>query len=110
MATRAFSRFQTAFGGKKSDSIATGTDAGNTSPAPETIQDEEKKDTKVDGIATVNDDGSESDPDHPSHNAQHGVQKVEAVTLAWSKKALIFVFVKYVAMRLCAIFSPSRAC
>ncbi|KAK6715608.1 hypothetical protein SNK04_006558 [Fusarium graminearum] len=37
------------------------------------------------------DDGSNSDA--VTENAQHGVQAVEATTLAWSKKALAGVFV-----------------
>lgn len=32
----------------------------------------------------------------PDPNAQNGVQDVEAVTMAWSKKTLIAVFIKYV--------------
>lgn len=32
----------------------------------------------------------------PDENAQKGVQDVEAVTLSWSKSALIAVFIKYV--------------
>lgn len=40
------------------------------------------------------DDGSNSDA--VTENAQHGVQAVEATTLAWSKKALAGVFVLYV--------------
>lgn len=32
----------------------------------------------------------------PDGSAQHGVQDVEAVTMAWSKKTLIIVFIKYV--------------
>jgi hypothetical protein len=40
------------------------------------------------------DDGSTSDA--VTENAQHGVQTVEATTLAWSKKALAGVFVLYV--------------
>ena len=36
------------------------------------------------------------DEKHPHHNLQHGVAKVEAVTIAWSKWSLIAVFLKYV--------------
>lgn len=32
----------------------------------------------------------------PDGNAQHGVQDVEAVTMAWSRGTLIAVFIKYV--------------
>jgi hypothetical protein len=32
----------------------------------------------------------------PDGNAQNGVQDVEAVTMVWSKKTLIAVFIKYV--------------
>ncbi|KAK0642858.1 major facilitator superfamily domain-containing protein [Cercophora newfieldiana] len=82
------SLFQTAFGQKKTG------DATNTSPPPETIQDEEKKGLPVDGVAAVNGDaGSESDPDAPTANAQRGIKEVEAVALAWSRTTLILVFV-----------------
>lgn len=43
------------------------------------------------------DDGSSSDA--VTENAQHGVQTVEATTLAWSKKALVGVFILYVLGR-----------
>ena len=36
------------------------------------------------------------DEKHPHDNLQHGVAKVEAVTIAWSKWSLIAVFLKYV--------------
>lgn len=44
--------------------------------------------------AVFPDDGSNSDA--VDENAQHGVQTVEATTLAWSKKALVGVFILYV--------------
>jgi hypothetical protein len=47
------------------------------------------------------DDGSNSDA--VTENAQHGVQTVEATTLAWSKKALVGVFILYVLRYLVAI-------
>jgi hypothetical protein len=86
MASRALSRFQALIGGKK-------TEDDDISPSPDVIQDEEKKQHAVDGVADAN-SGSESDPEHPSTHAQRGVQEVEAVALAWTKGALIFVFVK----------------
>jgi hypothetical protein len=41
----------------------------------------------------------------PDGGAQQGVQDVEAVTMAWSKKTLIAVFIKYVRLD----FDVSRA-
>lgn len=38
----------------------------------------------------------ETQPDAPTEEAQRGVQNVEAVTLTWSKKSLIAVFIKCV--------------
>lgn len=43
-------------------------------------------------ISMVNDDKE----DIPTPDAQRGVQQVEAVTLVWTKKSLIFIFIKYV--------------
>lgn len=37
----------------------------------------------------------------PDGSAQHGVQDVEAVTMTWSKKTLIAVFIKYVHFNVC---------
>ena len=53
---------------------------------------------------------SSSEPQNmmPDLYAQHGVQDVEAVTITWSKRTLIAVFVKYVmapgtpCMHMCA--------
>lgn len=39
----------------------------------------------------------------PDGSAQHGVQDVEAVTMAWSKKTLIIVFIKYVCSVFCRV-------
>ena len=39
---------------------------------------------------------AQGDPDHPTEDAQAGVQEVEAVTLSWTKASLIAVFLKYV--------------
>lgn len=36
------------------------------------------------------------DPELPTEDAQRGVQQVEAVTLTWSKKSLVAVFILYV--------------
>ncbi|KAK0613175.1 putative MFS siderophore iron transporter [Immersiella caudata] len=87
MATKAFSRLQAAFGKNAEASVDE-----KTAPGAEKIQDEEKKST-VDGVATVNSDGSESDPDHVSADAQDGVKDVEGAALAWSKTTLILIFV-----------------
>lgn len=51
----------------------------------------------------------------PGEDLQRGVQDVEAVTLTWSKKALIAVFVKYVfslfeAYRATLVVSCASAC
>lgn len=53
---------------------------------------DEKKDPSTEA-AIVN--GSDEAPaDVPGEDLQRGVQQVEAVTLSWSRRALIFVFVK----------------
>jgi hypothetical protein len=88
MATKAFSRLQAAFG-KKAEAAAD----EKTAPGAEKMPDEEKKAT-VDGVATVNSDGSESDHDHVSGDAQSGVKDVEGAALAWSKTTLILIFIK----------------
>lgn len=87
MATKALSRFQAAFGKK-----AEAADDETTAPGAEKIQDEEKK-SPVDGVAAVNGDSSESEPEHVSADAQDGVKAVEATALAWSRTTLILVFV-----------------
>lgn len=88
MASKVLLRFQTAFGPNKSEP----TDGAGTPPI-DTIQDQEKKHATVDGVADVNGSG-DLEPERPSQDIQRGVQNVEAVTLAWSRKALIAVFVK----------------
>jgi hypothetical protein len=52
-----------------------------------TPADEKPKASVVDGL-------DDSQPDHPGEDLQRGVQRVEAVTLAWSKASLIAVFFK----------------
>lgn len=41
-------------------------------------------------------DSKGHDEDKPSEDAQNGVQKIEAVTLAWSKRSLAGVLILYV--------------
>lgn len=41
-------------------------------------------------------DSEAQDDEKPSEDAQNGVKKIEAVTLAWSKKSLAGVLVLYV--------------
>jgi hypothetical protein len=56
---------------------------------------EENKTMHVTGDATaVSNDNKETDLEVPSEEVQRGVQDVEAVTLSWSKGALIAVFLK----------------
>jgi len=62
-----------------------------TGTSIEPAGDEEKKDPST--AAVLNGTGG-SDPEHPDADLQRGVEQVEAVTLSWSKKSLIFVFAK----------------
>jgi len=51
-----------------------------------------------DGSREAQEGGQESQDElHPDEKLQSGVKKVEAVTLTWSKKSLIAVFIKSVA-------------
>lgn len=64
--------------------------------------------SSVDGSATekhpasgierpVSDDiESSQDPDKPAEDAQQGVKRAEAITLVWTKGALIILFISYV--------------
>jgi hypothetical protein len=61
-------------------------EAGNTAAEITPVQDTGV--TRDDPEA----DEKKSDLDLPDENAQRGVQDVEAVALAWSKKSLITVF------------------
>lgn len=62
------------------------------------------RDTPTSGKVTGNDFPDETFPDKeanealPDHNAQGGIQKMEAVTLVWTKTSLIFLLTKYVAV------------
>lgn len=60
-------------------------------PATATATDEATDD------ATASNSNDDSHPEElPDQNVQYGVQDVEAVTLTWSRRSLIFVFAKYV--------------
>lgn len=48
-----------------------------------------------DGVTAIN-DHDKPQLDLPSEDAQRGVQGVQAVTLTWSKKSLVTVFILYV--------------
>lgn len=62
-----------------------------TSALPDSTE-ENKKEHATDDAAVVN-GSDESQPERVSEDVQRGVAAVEAVTLAWSKNALIAVFV-----------------
>ncbi len=55
--------------------------------------DDEKKDPAT-TVTNGTEDPVADSPDRPTEDAQRGVQRAEAVTLAWSKPYLIAVFVK----------------
>lgn len=65
-----------------------------TSAAVNTVEVNEKN-PAIDYTTAGNNNG-EPQPELPSEELQRGVQNVEAVTLAWSKKTLVAVFLKYV--------------
>lgn len=78
----------------------TTTDDASPSVAMNTVEEdkitqEDKKDLATDGTTESNSNG-EPKVELPSEDLQRGVQKVEAVALAWTKKSLIAVFLKYV--------------
>jgi hypothetical protein len=45
--------------------------------------------------AAVAEGGEPQANDRPDEDAQRGVRMVEAVTLTWSKRSLIAIFIKY---------------
>ncbi|KAK6369569.1 uncharacterized protein PV06_09734 [Exophiala oligosperma] len=69
-------------------------DAANTVAMSSVTDNEKNPATANDDISpnTVNSDGGQP-PDKPVEEAQRGVQNVEAVTLTWSKKSLIALFI-----------------
>jgi len=73
-------------------------DAGNT--VVETSIEGGRKSVATVSAAESHDNG-ESPAEAPSQDLQRGVQDVEGVTLAWSKTALILVFLKYVLAITC---------
>lgn len=75
----------------------------NESQAPKTVSESEVEAARI----TVNPDKNEAGvyPEHdsasgkpendvPSEHVQVGVQKIEAVTMVWTKKSLVFLLVK----------------
>lgn len=53
-------------------------------------------DSKHEGAAgDVPQSQDEAQPEMPSEETQRGVHNVEALTLTWSKRSLIAVFIKY---------------
>lgn len=86
---------------------------GTTTPPIELSTTEYgKRDSAVaEGVAGSNSsDGAapqaESAEEVPGEELQHGVKDVEAVTLTWSKWALIAVFCKYVVVHFIAALPP----
>lgn len=45
----------------------------------------------------------------PNRDTQLGVQKIEAVTLAWSKKWLAALLIKYESFRRCVVVVPTQS-
>lgn len=70
------------------------TDDDVTSVNRSTVVDNKQENTAGDVPADHVPD--EAQPDAPTEGAQRGVHNVEAVTLTWSKKSLIAVFIKCV--------------
>lgn len=68
--------------------------ANNKDSAAETSPAEESKTAPVTNSAFVTADNDKPEAEMPSTDAQSGVQQIEALTLSWSKGALIAVFVK----------------
>jgi len=66
------------------DKSTTTKDSSSAEKAPETSTE-----------AAVAEDSNAATSDLPNEEAQRGVRMVEAVTLTWSKRALIAIFIKY---------------
>ena len=73
----------------------TPTDNTVTSVAVDTLEVNEKHPASTD-YTSAGDSNGAPQSELPSEELQRGVQNVEAVTLTWSKKTLIAVFLKYV--------------
>lgn len=76
--------------GKKDTTLATATDDAGTDDA---------------GTSKTKDE-SDQPPELPEENLQYGVRDVEAVTLSWSKRSLITVFIKCVGIPRCRLTRP----
>lgn len=73
----------------------TATDDDAVTPVAVSMVEDNEKGPVTDDTAASN-GSDEPQAELPSEDAQRGVKEVEAVTLTWSKKTLIAVFLKYV--------------
>lgn len=75
---------------------ATTDDAGPSVPLDSTLAENRKDPAVVSATdATASNDNDEPPSELPSEDVQGGVQNIEAVTLTWSKKSLVAVFILY---------------
>lgn len=69
--------------------------AGSVAMSPMTENEKHPATSSAEGPPTSNGDTEAPAAELPTEDAQRGVQNVEAITLTWSKKALVAIFIKY---------------
>lgn len=97
MPTSGFSHFRPGFRRKATD------EPGTSVSMNARLGTDEKNDSisRAEAAAPETDGAAEAQAKVPAEDAQRGVQDVEAVTLTWSKRSLVAVFI------LCALLLPT---
>ncbi|KAK5282774.1 hypothetical protein LTR40_002805 [Exophiala xenobiotica] len=67
--------------------------AGSVAMSPMAMNEKHPTTSSAEGQSTINGDAEAPAVERPTEDAQRGVQNVEAVTLTWSKKALVGIFI-----------------
>merc|ERR1712000_575321 len=67
--------------------------AGSVAMSPMTENEKHPATSSAEGPRTSNGDAEAPAAELPTEDAQRGVQNVEAITLTWSKKALVAIFI-----------------
>lgn len=78
------------------DALGTSVEMTENPARTETKKDPATATDEATDDATASNRNEERSAELPDENVQYGVQDVEAVTLSWSRTALIMVFAKYV--------------
>ena len=102
-------KIQSRLSGKTSDATP-GASTGPGSEATTTVNagdgsEEIQHVTQPNAISTIDSELAQKDL-LPTEDAQRGVQKIEAVTLAWSKKSLATVLILYISPVTCLPHVP----